>query len=267
MKAKIVAFGIACGLFGMAAGAAISVSANTPIKAINFCVNKTTKVVTQKTNCSRSETRLQVAAQGLRGDTGAQGEVGPQGPAGPQGPQGVPGLAGPQGPTGPQGPAGPQGPSGASGASFTVLDRNGSVIGPLVMGSPYGYWGVMVNGRPIHYEVSSGRVVDNSSGGYYLTSDCTGVPHIGLADSDARFSSDLDPWFLTVYGPSGQRTGEVKLMVVDSNLPRQSGVTVSYEKRGLTCAAQTWEYDRPGALVPLRSIGSVFDAPGPLRLR
>lgn len=264
MNTKVIALVSGALVIGIGIGYAASVSANTQASVINFCVNKTTKVVTQKTNCSRSETRLQVAAQGPKGETGP---AGPQGPAGAPGPQGPAGLQGAQGPAGPQGPQGPQGSSGSAGGSFTVLDGNGNVLGPLVMGSPYGYWGVLVGGRPIHYEVSSGRVVDNSSGGFYLTADCSGVPHIGLADSDKRFSSDLDPWFLTVYSSSGQRTGEVRLMVVDATAPKQSGVTTSYEKRGNTCSVANWAYDLPGALVPLRSIGSVFDVTGPLRLR
>ena len=64
MNSKHLAIGIAGLIVGISAGAAISVAANGSAANITFCVNKTTKVVTQKTSCSGSETRLQVAAQG-----------------------------------------------------------------------------------------------------------------------------------------------------------------------------------------------------------
>lgn len=263
MDSKFIAVGLAGLLVGVSVGAAVAVSANTPTKVVTLCVNKTTKAVTQKSSCSRSETRLQIAAQGPKGDPGPQGPVGPQGEKGEAGATGSPGVAGPQGPVGPQGI---QGVAGASGSSFMVHDAAGRLVGPLVMGSP-GQWGVLIDGRPIHFNPSSGQVVDFGVGGYYLTPDCSGTPYLGLADSDRQYSSPLDPWLLTVFDSSGRRTGEVKLMVVDRAGAIRQGETITFEKRGLSCSQQSWVYDSPGGLVPLRRIGTVFDAQGPLSIR
>lgn len=269
MNSKFLAIGIAGVIVGLSAGAAISVAANTPTKSITFCVNKATKVVTQKTSCSRNETRLQIAAQGPKGDPGPAGPAGPQGERGEKGETGAsgsPGVAGVQGPQGPAGAQGPQGPLGTS-ANFNVIDANGNTLGPLVMGSPFGYWGVLVSGRPVHYQVNSGRVYDNNSGGYFTGSDCTGTPHVVITDSNLRFTSSSDPWFLTVFDNSGGRTGEVKLMVIEPGALSVSAEGGFYEKVGARCIARDLIEYGPGALYPLRSIGSVFDVSGPLRLR
>ena len=118
MNSKHLAIGIAGLIIGISAGAAISVAANTPTKTITLCVNKTTKVVTQKPTCTRSETRLQIAAQGPKGDPGAIGPAGPQGLEGPAGPVGPVGPVGPSG----DGGQGPQGVPGPAGSAISVWD-------------------------------------------------------------------------------------------------------------------------------------------------
>jgi hypothetical protein len=75
--ASIASFTLGVGLTG---------NATTP--QINFCVDKKTSVVTQKTRCSsyeRSLTMNSTGIQGPKGDSGIAGQQGPKGDAGPQG--------------------------------------------------------------------------------------------------------------------------------------------------------------------------------------
>ena len=69
---------------------------------------------------------------GVPGGAGPVGSIGPQGPAGPTGPAGPAGATGGQGSQGSQGVAGPQGPAGVTGGAVTVVDSNGTVIGPYL---------------------------------------------------------------------------------------------------------------------------------------
>jgi hypothetical protein len=270
MNSKYLAIGIAGLIIGISAGAAISVAANTPTKTITLCVNKTTKVVTQKTKCTRSETRLQIAAKGPKGDQGVAGPAGPQGEKGEQGergdlgPTGSPGVAGAQGPAGPSGAQGPAGSAGGSAASLSLYDANGRLIGPVIAGPANlgPSWQTIINGSAVSYDVNTGEIMDYYSGGHFPNAQCSGDPH---HMAFGRYRNAIDPYLLTVFNGAGQRTGEVKLMLFDTSKARLTALTAIWERNGSSCTPMT--VDVPTDLVPLRTIGSLFDAPGPLSVR
>ena len=260
MNSKFLAIGIAGLIVGISAGAAMSVAATSSSTNITFCVNKTTKAVTQKSTCTRSESRLQVSTQGQKGE---------QGPAGPAGPQGEKGEKGETGATGSPGLAGPQGPAGASGGpsgGLTVLDGNGRSIGTLASASYDGLWTVLVGGVTVPYEAQTGKVMQEY-GAFYSDSSCSGVvymPYALLEETDYRFRS-TNPFAHPILTASGQRTGQAQMLVWNTEGTRLPDGTTVYRRSSGTCVAGSG--GNSGPWVPFRSIATVSDASGPLSVR
>lgn len=265
MNSKSLAIGIAGLIVGISAGAGISVAANSPATNITLCVNKTTKVVTQKTKCSSSETRLLVSTKGPKGDQGIAGPVGPQGVKGETGPTGSAGVAGPQGATGSPGIPGPQGPAGSGGGGLSLYDARGVLLGPLITGGGSAdgpYWSALVSGTGIAFEVNTGEVLDVYTP-FFPNSSCTGTAY--TTRNTERWIYAIDPYLMRSYSNSGQRTNETKLMLLDLAAPSLAAQTSAWERRQSGCVSI--QFDVPSTLVPLRQIGSVFDAAGPLSVR
>ncbi len=268
MKSKYLAIGIAALILGVSAGAAISVAATSPSKTITLCVSKTTKVVTQKTSCSRSETRLQLAAQGPKGDPGPVGPAGPQGERGEKGETGAtgsPGVVGAQGPQGPAGPQGLQGPAGPGGSQLSLYDASGSLIGPVLKagGASDGpYWTAFVAGTGIPFDVNTGEVMDVWNP-MFDNANCSGTPY---TPNTTRWRSSVDPFLMREFSGSNQRTNETKLMLFNLSASNLTGQTGAWERRFDGVCVRV-SFDVPSILVPLRVIGSVYDAAGPLTVR
>jgi len=115
--------------------------------------------------------------EGLQGLQGPQGLTGAQGPTGPQGPQGA---TGPMGPQGPQGLTGPQGLPGPAGPGWLrAVDSLGQTVGGLAFVGEQTFAVLPIDGRAIGVPVSA-----NGFGGssqtfiYYLSTDCSGSPHM-----------------------------------------------------------------------------------------
>lgn len=77
--ASVLALGLGIGL---SLGSLASVNAAGSATQINFCVNKNTSVVTQKTKCSKSEKALSLSKNGVPGPVGSPGPSGPPGSSG-----------------------------------------------------------------------------------------------------------------------------------------------------------------------------------------
>ena len=85
---------------------------------IQACAQKTTgalRMVSDPSDCHRTENPVFWNVEGPSGPSGASGASGPQGDSGPSGPSGESGPSGPRGDSGPSGPRGDSGPSGPSG--------------------------------------------------------------------------------------------------------------------------------------------------------
>lgn len=157
-------------------------------------------------------------ASGTPGPAGATGPTGPAGPAGPVGPAGSAGGAGPAGAVGPPGPAGPAGPAGPSGSqgpqgvpgatgatgpagtmgsAITVVDSNGTSIGPYVS----------FPALPPSV-LSDGVFIRTNSGNFVLSFSPTGFQSIASAGRNAVFiyfaSTDCSG---TPYFPAASTTG------------------------------------------------------------
>ena len=140
--------------------------AGTPAKAAD--VNSNFDAVSTAVNGSAADIAvLQTAVKAIPG--GAVGATGAQGPVGATGPPGAQGQVGPPGPA-------------SSSVALIVKDSNGTLIGRLFPGSNVTPDTVVMNsphGQPFILTISATQFIMNG-GLYYLTSDCTGTPYIGV---------------------------------------------------------------------------------------
>lgn len=187
----VASFGL---VLGLTLATAYSVNAAGSNEVVAFCVNKTTKVVTQKTKCAKTETVLAISKTGQPGPAGSPGATGP---------------------TGAPGPAGASGSNGAPGTGLVVLDANNQIVGyPIgstgdqgVDAPDMGINGSLINGI-IMYMPSINKVVALATNGQpftipvnFTSTDCTGQAVSAFSDGDPLSSSR------TIYVKSGTNYG------------------------------------------------------------
>jgi hypothetical protein len=130
----------------------------------------------------------------------------------------------------------------------------------------------LINNLPHHYNPNSGEVSGNSQTGYFNNSNCTGTQYLFRFPTEIndRFSA-ADPFYSDVFNASGSRiNGEVRLLAVRPNGDTLPWTTQMYIQRsGDICRADQDGYNTEpseGAWYPTVSVGSIYDAIGPLRI-
>lgn len=207
--AAFVAFGLVLGLAG---GTAYSVNAAGSTGMVNFCVNKITKVVTQKSKCGTTETVLSVSKNGRPGPAG---ETGPAGADGAPGPAGV------------SGPAGTSGSNGAPGAGLVVLDANNQIVG----------YPIGIGGDP------SQNLPDMGLNGVFSSAFVVYMPSI---DKVVTLQTNGQPFAMELYFTSVDCTGQAFYIDVTEGTPPGSSSLTFFAKRGTE-----FGWYQPGAQVSL----------------
>jgi hypothetical protein len=133
------------------------------------------------------------------------------------------------------------------------------------MGSSSSRWEVLIGGRPVPYHPITGHII--SWGPYinFADSACSGAEYFAYVNPD--IANIPLPFAHVLYNGSGQRTGQVKLMVYNTqgaSLPAGTQM-YWYNTNTNTCDVDTNYF--LGPFIPALTIGTASDAPGPLSIR
>lgn len=145
---------------------------------ITACVknNGSIRIKTGGVSCDGNETLLSWNITGPKGDRGEQGIAGPTGP---------------QGPKGDKGDTGERGPAGSSGSGLHVYDANEVDLGILINVGDVSNLQKITSYLPgpdvylrFRQERNSGTILmDNTSGVYFSSNNCTGTPYSANTDN------------------------------------------------------------------------------------
>jgi hypothetical protein len=160
---------------------------------------------------------------------------------------------------------------------LSLYDSNNVLIGPVVTGDNRYQWYTLASGAGVGFNVNTGKV-QNEGWVVFMNSSCSGTAYVlrnGWRNGE-RHTTPIDPVLDRVVNNSGQLTTETKIMLIDSSSPTitaNAGTSVwywdaiggNYDSNSRAC--QSWVVSTTYSFLPLRLIGSVFDAPGPLSIR
>jgi hypothetical protein len=154
---------------------------------------------------------------------------------------------------------------------LSLYDSNNVLIGPVVTGGNYfkHHWYALASGAGVGFNVNTGKVL-GEGWVVFMNSSCSGTAYAWVTEE--RYKTPLDPVLDRVVNNSGQITTELKIMLIDSSSPTitaNAGTSVwswNYvDSNSRACDSTVLSSTR--SFPPLRLIGSVFDAAGPLSVR